>query len=154
FHFSQRFVGLDQRAGGDEPGQFVAGVERLFHLALAFDAAVIRVGENGATNLLGIAAFFQDLVADERVFRRRGIFFIVKVVEQPDDGPLFFILAKLAGVGSHAGFHRQHVLAQALRLGKLAHQVPGCFAVHHGFSLVFSFYSLVSSGIIPVLWCI
>ncbi len=75
--------------------------------------------QNGAAHLLGIAAFFQNLAAHEGMLLRGGILFIIKVMQQAGETPFFFVLAELAGIGAHAGLHRQHVLAQALGLCEL-----------------------------------
>src|SRR5262249_18562773 len=127
----------------------VAGVEALFHQALPFHTAVVGMGKDGAADLLGIAAFFEDFVAHERVLGRGGIFFIIEIVQQAGDAPLVFVLAELAGVGAHTGLNGQHVLAQALRLGVFAKQAPGLGPVNsirsirHWFLPVFSVYSPV-----------
>src|SRR4029077_3358428 len=52
--------GLDQRAGGEKAGHFVAGKERSIERSLANDAGVVGVGEDGVEHLLGIAALAQD----------------------------------------------------------------------------------------------
>jgi 2-polyprenyl-3-methyl-5-hydroxy-6-metoxy-1,4-benzoquinol methylase len=113
FHLGQRLVRLDQRACRDEAGDFVASVERLFHPTFTLHAAVVGMGENGAAHVFRIAALFQNLVSHKRMLGRRGIFFIIKVMQQAGDAPLVLVLAKLASIGAHARFHGQHVLAQA-----------------------------------------
>ena len=56
----------------------------------------------------------------QRVVRSVGIHLVIKVMNQSDHAPLFLVLAKLAGIGPYAGFHRQRVLAQILVFGVLA----------------------------------
>jgi hypothetical protein len=56
---------------------------------------------------------------------RRWIFVVIEIVNQPDDAPEFFISAKLPRVCTHAGFDRQRVLSQALRLSELGEKIPG-----------------------------
>jgi hypothetical protein len=69
------------------------------------------------------------------LFVRRVCFvrpaFIIEVVEQRGDAPDLFIGAVLAGVGADAGFHGQHVLAEALGLRVFAQELPGIFSRGH-----------------------
>ena len=62
----------DQRRGGDEAGQLVAGEQRLLEQAVARDAAVVRVRQNRADHPFRIAALAQDLAAAERMISRLG----------------------------------------------------------------------------------
>src|SRR5260370_1163888 len=75
--------------------------------------------------------------------------FIVKVMQQSRDAPFVFVFPELAGVGAHAGFHGQHVLAQAFGLGVLTQQAPGGRAICHDFALLSPFILCVSLGIMP-----
>jgi hypothetical protein len=72
-------------------------------------------------------------------------------MQETGDGPLFLVFTVFAGMGAHAGFHGQHVLAQAFRLSVLTHQIPCFLTVWHSFLGVFSFYSPISLVFIPVL---
>src|ERR1700677_251880 len=54
----------------------------------------------------------------------------IEVVEQRGHGPLLFILAKFASVSGHAGLHRQHMFAQALRFNEFANRVPRLISIH------------------------
>lgn len=51
-HIKDGFCGFNQRAGGKEAGQLVAGEERFGKVCLARDARVSRVAEDGGANLL------------------------------------------------------------------------------------------------------
>src|SRR5215471_11483548 len=102
--------------------------------------------------LFGIAALFQNLVAHKGMLLRRGMLFVVEVVQQAGDAPFFFVLAELAGIRAHAGLYRQHVFAQTLRRGVFTHEIPGRITISHGFVPVFSFYSPVWTGITLLLY--
>ena len=43
-----------------------------------------------------------------------GVAFEVEVVQQRGDAPQRLVAAEALRVGAHAGFHRQHMLAQAV----------------------------------------
>src|SRR5713226_5272287 len=67
----------------------------------------------------------------------RGVGFVgpalvVEVMQQSGDAPELFIGAVLAGIGADAGFHGQHVLAEAFGLRVFAQKLPGVFACGHG----------------------
>ena len=111
FHFRQRLPWFDQSAGGDESGQFVAGKERFLQRRLARHTGVLGVRHDGFANLVRPATLFQNLVPFVRVIFPAGIFLVVEIVDKADHAPEIFVSSQLAGVGAHARFHRQGVLA-------------------------------------------
>jgi len=60
FHFMDAFRRLDERAGGQETGELVAGEKSLIELRDAGYPGLIRVTENGGDDLFGIAALAKD----------------------------------------------------------------------------------------------
>jgi len=110
--FGQRLAWFDQGAGGDESCELVAGEESFFHGGVARYAGVLGVGHDGAADFVGVAAFFQDFVAFVGMFFRGGIFLVIEIMDQSDDSPKILILAKLFGVGAHAGFDGEGMFAQ------------------------------------------
>jgi hypothetical protein len=50
FDFGERFSRLDESAGSDEAGEFIAGEEGLFHRREARHAAVLSVRHDGAAH--------------------------------------------------------------------------------------------------------
>src|SRR5262250_92724 len=64
--FEDGLAGLDERAGGEEAGHFVAGKKRAIERSFAGDSGVIGVGEDGVEHLLGIAALAQDFGSRRR----------------------------------------------------------------------------------------
>jgi hypothetical protein len=95
------------------------------------------VGEDGADDFFGVTLLAKNLGACGGVLLVRGVglvgpALVVEIVEQSGDTPELFIGAMLAGVGADAGFHRQHVLAETLRLRVFAQELPGLFACGHG----------------------
>ena len=125
----------DQRARRDEPRQFVARKQGLGHQSVSWHAGVVGVPQDGAADILGVAALFQDFAALDRVVRRVRIHLVVEVVDQRHHAPLLLILTKLTRVGPHARLNGQGVLPQVLALGALAQQFPGRLTIHH--SLLF-----------------
>src|SRR5881227_3757998 len=77
--------GFHQCGGGNEPGQLVAGEQCLLHGRHPGHVGIIGMGEDGAAHLFRISALFEDIVSHERVLGRRGIFFIIEVVQQAGD---------------------------------------------------------------------
>src|SRR5215204_5315971 len=67
-NFGDALRGLNVRYRGKEAGQFIAGEECLFQQAVARDAAVVRVREDGAANVFGDAALGEDRLAFHRMF--------------------------------------------------------------------------------------
>jgi hypothetical protein len=70
------------------------------------------VRQNRAADLLGNAALFQDLAAPERMIFGGRILFVIEVVNETNQAPEFFVLAKLPGIGAEARFHRKSVFAK------------------------------------------
>ena len=64
FDIVDGFAGLDERAGGEEAGELVAGEERLVQMRDARRAGVLGVAEDGVANLRRPAALFEDADAD------------------------------------------------------------------------------------------
>src|ERR1700680_1034066 len=102
--------------------------------------AVIRVRKDRPHNLLGVASLAQNLGAFCRmllILRMSlvGPALIVEIVQQRRKSPSLFISALLPGISANASFHRQHMLAQTLRLRVLAKQFPGIIARRHSWPL-------------------
>src|SRR5450755_2268769 len=112
FNLRQRLVGFHQRGGGDESGELVASEQRLLKHALTRDSAVVGMRQDGAANVFGIAAIFQDLAAFERMVLGGRIFFVIEVVDESDQTPEVFVFAELASVSAEANFHRKGVFAK------------------------------------------
>src|ERR1700749_3771376 len=100
-------------------------------MRFAWHSRVFRVAEDGGANLFGPALFGQYLVSDEGMFLRRGIFFVVEVMEQSGNGiPVDKLLAEIARhalrislaltIGAHARLNGEGVFQQAGRLRVLA----------------------------------
>jgi hypothetical protein len=86
--------------------------------------------ENRAANLLADAALLKNGFPFRRMVGQVGMNLPIKIVQQRGDGPFFLVLAELLRVGGDAGFDRQHMFAQAIRLHEFADNVPGLLAVH------------------------
>ncbi len=138
FQIEDALRGANVGASGEKAGQLVAGEEGVLERGLAGDVAVVCVGEDGADDFLGVALLAKDFGAFGGVLFVRSVRFVgpalvVEVVEQSGDAPEFLVRAVLAGIGADAGFHGQHVLAEALGLRVFAQELPGVFACGHGF---------------------
>ena len=60
----------------------------------------------------------------------RGVALVVEVVEQPRDRPGLLVLTELHRERAHDRLHGEPVLAQAVRLGVLAEEIPSLVAIH------------------------
>ncbi len=105
---------------------------------MARDSRIIRVRENRANDLFGVATLAQNFRTFRGMTRVGGVFvvgpaFVIEIVEQRSKAPSLFIGALLARVSSDAGFDGQHVLAQALRFCEFAQQLPGIKTCGHAF---------------------
>jgi hypothetical protein len=89
------------------------------------------VRENRAPDLLGHAALGQNRLALGGVVRERGMNLPIEIVQQRRDRPLPLVFAELPRVRQHARLHCQRVLAQPLRFGELAQNVPSLLAIEH-----------------------
>ena len=83
----------DERGGGDEARQLVAGEQRLLQPAFARDAAVVGVRQDRARHPLRIAERRQNLDATVRMILAVGILLVVEVVHERDEAPLVLVLA-------------------------------------------------------------
>lgn len=108
--------GSNEGAGGDESGEFVAGVEGFVEEGDAgvLILEVVGVGEDGVDDLFGVASFAEDGGALEGVVRGIGPAFVVEVVEECDGAPEFFVFAEFTGVGADGGFDGEHVFDEAI----------------------------------------
>src|SRR5258708_23130558 len=82
---------LDQRDGGNDSGEFVAGEERFFHRRVTSDAGIFGMRHHGASDDLGPAPLLQDLVALVRMVVEARVLLVVEVVNQADDAPQVFV---------------------------------------------------------------
>jgi hypothetical protein len=131
--------GLDERTGGEEAGELIAGEEGFGELGYAWDAGVFRVAEDSGAHFFGPSLLGEYGDANEGMFFARGVFLVVEVVEERGDGPDFkkrvAIIANEAGgigvelsVGANAGFDSERVFEQAGGLRVLIEEQPGAFA--------------------------
>jgi len=88
------------------------------------------MAQNGASYVLWISQVVQDFTSFQRVVRRGGVYLVIKVVNEPDNSPLFFVFAKLSGVDAHAGFNGKAVPSEIFTLGIFTQKFPGFFTVH------------------------
>ena len=137
FEIEDAFRGANQGAGDKEAGEFVTSEERVFQRRLAGNVAVVRVGEDGAGDFLGVPALSEDFGAFGRMLAVGGVVgvgpaLVIEVVEERGEAPGVFVGAVLTGIGANAGFDGEHVLAEAFGLGEFADDVPGVFARGHG----------------------
>ena len=109
----------DQSTRGEEPAQFVAGIQRLVEPrdTRASVAEIVRVRLDRIDHVVGITAFLQDRRPLERMVGRIGPALIIEVMEQPDGPPFLFVLTKLAGIRAASRFDREHVLDEAFAVG-------------------------------------
>ena len=140
FEIEDGFGGADEGAGGEKTREFVAGEEGVFEGSLARSVAIAGVGENGADDFFGVAAFAEDFGAFGGMFavgRVVGIgpAFVIEIVKEGGEAPGFLVGAVFAGVGADTGFDGEHVFAEGFGLGEFADDVPSVFAGGHGKSL-------------------
>ena len=86
FDLGDGFGGLDEGAGDEKAGQFVAGEQGLIEMRDAGHTGVLRVAQNGGAQLDGPAQALQFADAHKRVLFGRGVALIVEVVEQGGGG--------------------------------------------------------------------
>ncbi len=128
----------DVSARGEKAGELVTSEKRVLEGRLARDAGIIRVREDRANNFFGVAALAQNFRAFRGMPRVGSVLvvgpaLVIEVMKQRRDAPKLFISVLLARVGADAGLDREHVLAQALRFGEFAQQLPGIVACGHAF---------------------
>ena len=109
----------------------------LVEQALARDAEELRMRLHRVHHLLGIVAPAQFL---DRHARMAGlevrVALVVEVVHQAGDAPRLLVGFEPPRIRADGGLDGQHVLAQRVRFGPLAHQLPGLVARRHATSLV------------------
>ncbi len=76
------FVRLDQRAGGQKPGQLVAGKQHFVEMRYPRHAGILRVAQDRGAQFLRPTLALQFAHADERVFLQGWVPLIVEVVQQ------------------------------------------------------------------------
>jgi hypothetical protein len=114
------------RAGRNEPGQLVAGEQRLVELRLARHAHEVGMGEHRVDDLVGILTLAQLLDAMPRVARLEvRIALVVEVVDEARDSPQLLVAAEAARVRTDGRLDGEHVLSERVGLGPLAHEPPG-----------------------------
>src|SRR5262249_9972495 len=131
FHPGDDLAGAHERAGVDEPGQLVAGVQRSVEQASAWHARVVGVGEDRIHDRFRNASGVQDLRAFHRMLWRPRVHLVVEVMEHAGDAPLFGVFTVPPGVRAHRRLDRPGVLAEAVALGELGQDRPGRRAVHY-----------------------
>ena len=99
-------------AGVDEPGELVAGEERLLQQRLARDLEVLGMREHGQDQHLGVALLAEDRRAVLRMLVERGVDLVVEVVEERRAAPQLLVLAEVAGVPAGRRLHGQRVTEQ------------------------------------------
>ena len=142
FNFRNGLARLDERAGGEEAGELVAGEQGAVQVALRFHAGVVGVGEDGVEHLLRPAMLAQVGDTYEGVFRGRGVLFVVEVVQKAGSGVQvgggFGIGAGPSGlapaIGLAAKGDAESVFAEAFAFGPLLHEGEGL--VSHGALLI------------------
>ena len=93
--------------------------------------------QDGAANVLRVAALPQDFAALQGMVRRIRIHLVVEVVDQAHHAPLLLAFAaftETARIRPHARLDGQRMLAQAFALRVLAEQLPGRLTVASGVS--------------------
>src|SRR5258708_14852156 len=63
FQVEDALRGTNVGAGGEKAGKLVAGEQGVLERRMAWDVAIVGVGEDGADDFLGIAAFAEDFGA-------------------------------------------------------------------------------------------
>ena len=140
FDIGDLAAGLDQGAGGEKAGEFVAGEEGFVEVGEARDAGVTGVSEDGGAQLGGPAETLQFADADEGMFGERGVALVVEVMQQGrcrvevEQGCALGTVegesvSLLRGVGDDAGFDGERMFAQAFAGGPLGEELPGGGAV-------------------------
>src|ERR1039457_48011 len=118
--FGERFSRLDQRAGGEKSGEFIARKKRFFQGGDARDSRVLGMRQDGAPHFFGVAAFFQNPRSFVGMFLGAGIFLVIEVMEKADHAPQFLVASALAGIGAHASLYRERMFSKTLRLRELS----------------------------------
>src|SRR5262249_20532169 len=130
-HARDDLAGTHERAGVDEAGQLVAGVERPVEQASAWHARVVGVGEDRVHDRYRNASGAQDLGALHRMVWRAWVHLVIEVVEHAGDAPLFGVFTVPPGVCAHRRLDRPGVFAEAVAVGELRQDRPGRRAIHY-----------------------
>ena len=75
---------------------------------------------NRAANLIGPAALRQNLISAIRMVFQRWPALIIKVMQEPGNGPKLLISSQLSGIGPHASLDCKCMFPQTFRLGELS----------------------------------
>jgi hypothetical protein len=117
---TQFFAGHDEGTSDEESRKFIASEQGFRHQCVSWDTRPIGVSQDGIHHVLGKTSLFQKIRSNLRMFRRVGMFFVVKVMKQTDKTPLLFVLAEFAGVKPHRCLNCQQVLSHVLVLNPFA----------------------------------
>src|ERR1700751_478764 len=89
---------------------------------------MLRVGEDGLDDLLGIALLAQDRGTVLGMLVERGMDLVVEVVEESRDAPELLVLAELPRIRRGRCLDRERVPQQRLALRVARQGLPGAFA--------------------------
>ena len=117
-----------ERARVDEPGQLVAGEQRLLQRRVARQPEMLRVREDGLDDVVGIALLAQDRCAVLRMLVQRRMHLVVEVVQERRYTPKLLVLPELACVRGGGRLDRERVPAQRLALRVARQCLPGLVA--------------------------
>ncbi len=99
----------------DEPGELVAGEERLLERRVARHLQVLGVREDALDDDLRVALLAQDRRAVLRMLVERGVDLVVEVVQERGDAPQLLVLAEVARVPARRRLDRRAHAAAAPR---------------------------------------
>jgi hypothetical protein len=114
----------------DEPGELVAGEERLLEGSVPRHGEVLCVGEDRFDQLLGIALVTQKRSTVLRVLVEGRVHLVVEVVEERGDAPELLVLVEAPGVPADGGLDGEGVAPERLALRVLREGFPGLLAGH------------------------
>jgi len=146
FNVGDRLGRLDQRARGQETGQFVAGEQAPGEMRHPRHSSVLGMAENRGAQFLRPALPFEFAHAHHRMLRSGGVPLVVEIVQKcrcrvklnqriPFLGSQSKPLRLGLSAGGYAGLDGKGVLAQAFALGPLGQQLPGPLTVEREIAL-------------------
>ncbi len=112
----------------DEPGELVAGEERLLQRRVAGHGEMLGVREDPLDHDLRIALLAQDRRAVLRMLVERRMDLVVEVVEQRGDAPQLLVLAEFPRIRTHRGLDGERVAKERFALRVTSQRVPGAVA--------------------------